>query len=89
MGRDGRYSYTSIVPAAYGSASCLRPPHIHLRVAGPVGYQGVVTQMYFSGNPLNGPKDCGCGSCGSGNAAQQVALDTLGRGTFDVVLSRA
>ncbi|KAG2422836.1 hypothetical protein HXX76_011651 [Chlamydomonas incerta] len=88
IGADGSYKYSTIIPAAYGSRTCLRPPHIHLRVALP-GYAILVTQMYFAGNPLNGPNDCGCSSCGSGNPAQQVALDPAsGAGVFDIVINR-
>ncbi|KAG2496447.1 hypothetical protein HYH03_005671 [Edaphochlamys debaryana] len=88
IGKDGSYSYTTIMPAAYGGRNCLRPPHIHLRLAVP-GYRTLVTQMYFAGNPLNGPNDCGCSFCGSGREVQQTQLDSSGRGRFDVVLTRA
>eukprot|EP00198_Chlamydomonas_reinhardtii_P011819 XP_001701156.1 predicted protein [Chlamydomonas reinhardtii] len=40
---DGSYKYTTIIPAAYGSRNCLRPPHIHLRLA-LSGYALLVTQ---------------------------------------------
>ncbi|PNW72678.1 hypothetical protein CHLRE_15g640600v5 [Chlamydomonas reinhardtii] len=85
---DGSYKYTTIIPAAYGSRNCLRPPHIHLRLALP-GYTLLVTQMYFAGSALNGPGDCGCGGCGSGNPLQQVLLDPVtGAGVFDILLKR-
>ncbi|KAG2439770.1 hypothetical protein HYH02_010647 [Chlamydomonas schloesseri] len=88
IGPDGSYKYTTIVPAAYGARTCLRPPHIHLRLALP-GYATLVTQMYFAGNPLNGPNDCGCSSCGSGNPLQQVAINPATRaGVFNILLTR-
>lgn len=50
---QGRYEFKSIVPGAYpADTDWNRPPHIHFKVSR-LGYQELVTQMYFRGNPLN------------------------------------
>lgn len=50
---DGRYSFKTIKPGAYGAMEdWTRPPHIHFKVARR-GYHELTTQMYFAGEPLN------------------------------------
>jgi protocatechuate 3,4-dioxygenase beta subunit len=50
---EGRYEFKSIVPGAYpADVDWERPPHIHFKVS-QLGFQELVTQMYFRGNPLN------------------------------------
>lgn len=52
-GAGGEYSFKTIIPGAYpADEGWDRPPHIHVRVAR-LGYQELVTQMYFAGEPLN------------------------------------
>ncbi|MFQ5953867.1 MAG: protocatechuate 3,4-dioxygenase subunit beta [Kiloniellales bacterium] len=52
-GDDGGYRFRTVEPAAYPvSAGWVRPPHIHFRVKAP-GFETLVTQMYFAGEPLN------------------------------------
>jgi len=52
-GPDGRYLFKTIAPGAYPAGNgWVRPPHIHFRVAC-LGYQELVTQMYFAGEALN------------------------------------
>jgi protocatechuate 3,4-dioxygenase, beta subunit len=49
----GEYDFKTIIPGAYPAASgWTRPPHIHFRVA-KLGYQELITQMYFAGEKLN------------------------------------
>lgn len=49
---EGRYRIKTIKPAAYPDDSgTLRAPHIHFQVTGRVNR--LVTQLYFSGDPLN------------------------------------
>jgi protocatechuate 3,4-dioxygenase, beta subunit len=50
---EGEYIFKTIIPGEYPAAEgWVRPPHIHFRVA-KLGYNDLVTQMYFKGNPLN------------------------------------
>ena len=58
-GRDetdsrGIYQFKTIQPGSYPvpGTDWVRAPHIHFRVIKP-GYVELVTQVYFSGNPLN------------------------------------
>lgn len=50
---QGRYSFTTIKPAAYHvEGDWSRPPHIHFKVSRR-GYHELTTQMYFAGESLN------------------------------------
>jgi len=50
---EGNYSFCTIIPGAYPAGDgWSRPPHIHVRVA-KLGFEELVTQMYFKGHPLN------------------------------------
>ena len=52
---DGKYRFVTIKPGAYpwkNHANAWRPAHIHFSVIGHAFCQRVVTQMYFSGDPL-------------------------------------
>jgi protocatechuate 3,4-dioxygenase beta subunit len=51
-GPDGVYRFKTVKPAAYPAAQgMLRAPHIHFMVT--AGPHRLITQMYFSGEPLN------------------------------------
>ena len=51
---EGRYRFRTIVPGAYpADTGWVRPPHIHFKIAR-LGYVELITQMYFSGESLNG-----------------------------------
>lgn len=52
---DGRYRFVTIRPGAYpwaNHANAWRPAHIHFSVFGKGFVERLVTQMYFSGDPL-------------------------------------
>ncbi len=53
---EGRYSFKTIKPGSYpvDDQGWIRPPHIHFKVSRR-GYQELITQMYFAGEPLNEP----------------------------------
>lgn len=46
----GNYSFKTILPVPYGSGDNYRPAHFHLMVSAE-GYQPLVTQLYFVGDP--------------------------------------
>ncbi|WP_421826620.1 catechol 1,2-dioxygenase [Larkinella sp.] len=47
----GKYAFTKILPVPYDVGNgMIRPAHFHLLVSAP-GYQSLVTQLYFSGDP--------------------------------------
>src|SRR5205085_2390967 len=51
-GEDGTYRIKTVKPGAYPAGpDWRRPPHIHFEVHG--RFERLVTQMYFSGEPLN------------------------------------
>jgi protocatechuate 3,4-dioxygenase beta subunit len=52
---DGGYRFISVKPGAYpwgNHANAWRPQHIHLSLFGPAFATRLVTQMYFTGDPL-------------------------------------
>ena len=46
----GNYSFKTILPVPYGSGDNYRPAHFHLMITAK-GYQPLVTQLYFTGDP--------------------------------------
>lgn len=46
----GRYSFNTILPVPYGSGNNYRPAHFHMMITAE-GYQPLVTQLYFVGDP--------------------------------------
>lgn len=50
---NGAYKFRTIVPGAYPAAPGWdRPPHIHFKVS-KIGYEELITQLYFKGEKLN------------------------------------
>jgi protocatechuate 3,4-dioxygenase beta subunit len=50
---DGTYSFKTIKPGHYEAGpGWVRPPHIHFKVS-KLGYQELITQLYFAGNRYN------------------------------------
>jgi catechol 1,2-dioxygenase len=46
----GHYSFNTILPVPYGEGDSYRPAHFHLMITAE-GYQPLVTQLYFTGDP--------------------------------------
>lgn len=46
----GSYSFKTILPVPYGSGDNYRPAHFHMMITAE-GYQPLVTQLYFKGDP--------------------------------------
>jgi catechol 1,2-dioxygenase len=46
----GKYSFKTILPVPYGEGDNYRPAHFHLMISAE-GYQPLVTQLYFVGDP--------------------------------------
>jgi len=57
----GKFTFTSYLPGHYAHDGKWRPRHIHLH-ARSKGYQNLVSQVYFHGDPLLG-YDPGCKHC--------------------------
>jgi catechol 1,2-dioxygenase len=47
---NGDYSFNTILPVPYGSGDNYRPAHFHMMISAE-GYQPLVTQLYFTGDP--------------------------------------
>lgn len=48
--QEGNYSFNTILPVPYGEGENYRPAHFHMMVT-TEGYQPLVTQLYFVGDP--------------------------------------
>ncbi|MGA9525019.1 MAG: hypothetical protein WBV82_26405 [Myxococcaceae bacterium] len=48
---DGRYQLETVVPGHYPLGPLSRPRHIHFMITHP-GYDPLITQLYFEGDPL-------------------------------------
>lgn len=48
--QEGNYSFKTILPVPYGQGDNYRPAHFHLMISAD-GYQPLVTQLYFVGDP--------------------------------------
>jgi protocatechuate 3,4-dioxygenase beta subunit len=46
----GRYTFNTILPVPYGEGNNFRPAHFHMMITAE-GYQPLVTQLYFVGDP--------------------------------------
>jgi protocatechuate 3,4-dioxygenase beta subunit len=77
--REGRYRFKTIKPASYPSGGGGdRPPHIHFLIT--TGANRFVTQMYFTGEPLN-EKDWLLGN--SANRETLIAKPTAPAGDIE------
>lgn len=90
-GAEGRYLFRTIKPGAYPATDdWSRPPHIHFKVARR-GYHELITQMYFSGEPLNDVDRLLQALAPAEQARLVVSFENGGdqgepRGRFDIVL---
>ena len=52
-GKDGSFHFKTVLPGSYPAGeNWIRPPHIHYKVS-KLGYDELITQMYFPGQLLN------------------------------------
>lgn len=95
--RNGYYEFTTVNPGRYTIDRAhrdMRPRHIHYKVHGGRDFMGVVTQMYFRGDPFLGNDDP-CKICSSERnelitrprlyCRKGVCMKTV---KFDIVLER-
>ena len=83
----GHYLFKTILPVPYDAGGAIRPAHFHIMITAE-GYQPLVTQLYFSGDPQI-TKDA---SSSSPTARRRILdVQTLNDGTkkvlFDVSMS--
>lgn len=85
----GKYEFTTILPVPYDAGGgMIRPAHFHLLVSAP-GYQSLVTQVYFTGDPHIVDDDYA-----SASTAKRRILDVksgakgLKMVTFDVTMTK-
>lgn len=88
-GRDGKYSFKTIVAVPYKDGDAWRPAHIHLRISSD-NYQDLVTQIYFKGDP-HIPGDPSSASAQSVNRILETKKNAAGEAVvkFDVVMGKS
>lgn len=79
-GKDGVYTYETIMPGQYDLGEAKRPAHIHYKITAE-GYRPLTTQLYFKGDPWL-ERDPFV------RKSLIIALEK-GKGTFDIVLAKA
>jgi protocatechuate 3,4-dioxygenase beta subunit len=90
-GKDGKYSFKTIVPVPYRSSEQeeWRPGHIHMRISSS-NYQDLITQIYFKGDP-HIQKDPAAASPQSVNRILEIKKNSSNKKvvTFDVVMGKS
>jgi catechol 1,2-dioxygenase len=86
---QGRYRFVSVLPGHYPLWIFSRPRHVHFLVTCP-GYQPLVTQLYFAGDPLL-ERDPWVEDSLIVEPQEELAVDgrRAWRAAFDIVLSPA
>lgn len=97
--KGGHYAFLTIHPGSYSTdpeKRLYRPAHIHFRVVKP-GFDILITQMYFEGDPNLGRNDS-CETCSSNSpdlvirpremCADRSRLYCFNIASFDIVLKR-
>lgn len=82
---QGRYEYQTIHPGRYLNGRQYRPAHIHYMVQVP-GYEQLITQLYFDGDPYNAVDPFIHPSLIIKLTASQRHGKTIESGVFDIVL---
>jgi len=87
---EGRYSFTTILPAAYSTGSSWRAKHIHYKISAP-GYELLTTELYFEGDKYNTTDSMVKPSLITSltDFKHPQEKRKFLKGTFDVVLARA
>ena len=86
LDRSGKYSYETVVPAAYEiSKGMYRPKHIHYKVSAP-GCKTLVTQAYFKSEVPMG--NWGHASLVVDLKEEREKGEKIIHGTFDIVLAK-
>jgi len=89
----GGYRFETVRPGNYREPDGWRPAHIHFEVTAP-GYQPLVTQLYFAGDPYLAPNDS-CSVCRSDGRDRIITLKSVSapyrraEGEFEIRLARA
>jgi len=88
-GKDGRYSFKTIVPVPYNDGGTWRPAHIHLRISSG-DHQDLITQIYFKGD-AHIPKDPAAASPQAINRILEISKNAANENEvkFDIVMGKA
>ena len=88
-GRDGKYTFKTMVPVPYKDGDGWRPAHIHLRISS-ANHQDLITQIYFKGDP-HIAEDAAAASPQSINRILEIKKNSSNENAvkFDVVMSKS
>ncbi len=87
-GKDGKYSFKTIIPVPYKDGEDWRPAHIHMRISS-ANHQDLITQIYFKGD-LHIEKDAAANAPQSAKRILEIkAKSTIeNEVTFDIVMGK-
>lgn len=88
---QGFYIFETVKPGFYLNGSTYRPSHIHLKIT-PPGFNTLITQLYFAGDPYISSDFAASISSGSFDATHRIiplTTNTSGvmEGTWDIVVN--
>lgn len=88
-GKDGKYSFKTIVAVPYKDGDAWRPAHIHLRISSD-NFQDLVTQIYFKDDP-HIPADPSSASPKSVNRILEIKKNAFNEAVvkFDMVMGKS
>jgi len=88
---QGFYLFETIKPGFYLNGSIFRPSHIHFKVT-PPGFNSLITQLYFQGDPYISTDAAASITSGSYDATNRIIPLTLNsdgvlEGTWDIIIN--
>ena len=88
---QGFYIFESVKPGFYLNGSIFRPSHIHFKIT-PPGFNTLITQLYFEGDPYISTDAAASITSGSFDATNRIIPLTLNsngdfEGTWDIVIN--
>lgn len=88
---QGFYIFESVKPGFYLNGSNYRPSHIHFKIT-PPGFDTLITQLYFQGDPYISSDLAASASSGSYDATHRIIplninSDGILEGTWDIVIN--
>lgn len=88
-GKDGKYTFKTIIPVPYKDGEDWRPAHIHMRISS-ANHQDLITQIYFKGDP-HIEKDAAASAPQSAKRILEIRNNSVAKNEvkFDIVMSKS
>jgi len=88
-GKDGKYTFKTIIPVPYKDGEDWRPAHIHMRISS-ANHQDLITQIYFKGDP-HIEKDAAASAPQSAKRILEIKNNSVAKNEvkFDIVMGKS